>query len=70
MPVYKRQPLKDKERKFFTSLRPAVGLDNLIESQHSSYEWLLKDGIKELFAEVSPITDFTGRDLELSFEDY
>jgi len=70
MPVYKRQPLKTKERKFFTPIRDAIEAPDLIEVQKSSYEWFFKDGIRELFEELSPITDFTGRDLQLYFEDY
>ncbi len=69
-PVYKRQPGKEVERKFFTPIRDAVETPDLIEVQKMSYEWFLKDGVRELFDEVSPITDFTGRDLELSFEEY
>ncbi len=35
-----------------------------------SYEWFTKDGLRELFEEISPIKDYTGKDLELHFEDY
>ncbi len=70
MPTYKRQEVKDKERKFFTEMEEQTVGTDLIEMQKSSYDWFFKDGIRELFDEVSPITDFTGRDLELSFEDY
>jgi DNA-directed RNA polymerase subunit beta len=70
MPTFKRQPLKSQERKFFTSTRDAVPVQDLIESQLFSYDWFLKEGARELFEEVSPITDFTGRDLELYFEKY
>lgn len=70
MPVYKRQPLKTKERKFFTEKRDAQPLPDLIQIQKDSYDWFFKEGMKELFEEVSPITDFTGRDLELYLEDY
>ncbi|MBI5037600.1 MAG: DNA-directed RNA polymerase subunit beta [Candidatus Kerfeldbacteria bacterium] len=45
-------------------------LPNLIEAQRRSYEWFLKEGLKELFEEVSPVKDFIGRDLELYFLDY
>ncbi|NLZ97060.1 MAG: DNA-directed RNA polymerase subunit beta [Candidatus Magasanikbacteria bacterium] len=45
-------------------------LPDLLEVQKNSYDWFFKEGIKELFDELSPITDFTGRDLELYFEDY
>jgi len=43
---------------------------DLITAQKSSYDWFFGGGIRELFEEVSPVTDFTGRDLELYFEDY
>jgi DNA-directed RNA polymerase subunit beta len=58
------------DRKFFTSIHEAVPLPDLIESQKDSYNWFLKEGLRELFDEVSPIRDFIGRDLELYFEDY
>jgi len=70
MPIYKRQPVKSFERKYFTQLRDALPVPDLISLQRESYDWFFKQGVKELFDEVSPITDFTGRDLELYFEDY
>ena len=70
MPIFKRQPLKTSERKFFTAVRDAMPVPDLIEVQKSSYDWFLKFGVKELFDEVSPMTDFTGRDLELYLDDY
>jgi len=68
--IYKRQALKSKERKFFTDIRDAVDAPDLISVQKSSYQWFFEEGLRELFDEVSPITDFTGRDLELYFEKY
>ncbi|MFH1286710.1 MAG: DNA-directed RNA polymerase subunit beta, partial [Candidatus Magasanikbacteria bacterium] len=71
MPTYRRQPQeKQAPRKYFTDIRDAMPVPDLIQSQKDSYDWFFKDGIKELFDEISPITDFTGRDLELYFEDY
>jgi len=70
MSLYKRLPLREKERKFFTSNVNYAPLPDLIEIQKDSYRWFVQNGIKELFEEVSPITDFSGRDLELYFEDY
>ncbi len=70
MSLVKRQPTLEKKRKFFTDLQDAIPMPDLVEVQKTSYDWFLKDGIKELFEEVSPLTDFTGRDLELYFEDY
>jgi len=45
-------------------------LPSLIEAQLTSYQWFLDYGLKELFDEVSPIKDYSSKDLELSFEDY
>ena len=38
--------------------------------QRESYQWFLETGIRNLLAEVSPITDFTGKNWTLSFGDY
>ncbi|MCL5004397.1 MAG: DNA-directed RNA polymerase subunit beta, partial [Patescibacteria group bacterium] len=42
----------------------------LAEVQHSSWDWFIKRGLKELFSEISPIKDPSGKDLELYFTDY
>ncbi|MBI5728565.1 MAG: DNA-directed RNA polymerase subunit beta [Candidatus Magasanikbacteria bacterium] len=47
-----------------------MALPDLIEVQRASYRWFLEEGIRELLKEISPIKDFIGRDLELSFVDY
>lgn len=43
---------------------------NLVEIQTRSYDWLFKTGLKELFEEISPIRDYTGKELELHFTGY
>ncbi|MBI2591706.1 MAG: DNA-directed RNA polymerase subunit beta [Candidatus Brennerbacteria bacterium] len=43
---------------------------DLIEIQLHSHEWFFKSGIKELFKEISPIHDYTGKEFELHFDDY
>ena len=43
---------------------------DLIELQKKSYDWFWKIGLRELFDEFSPVTDFIGRDLEVYFTDY
>lgn len=45
-------------------------MPDLIEIQKNSYDWFLQEGLRDLFDEISPISDFIGRDLELYFEDY
>jgi DNA-directed RNA polymerase subunit beta len=67
---FRRQAPKEAERRYFTAARDAMALPDLIEIQKASYRWFLEEGIRELFNEISPIKDFIGRDLELSFVDY
>jgi len=68
--VFRRQPAKDLERRYFTASRDAMALPDLIEVQRQSYRWFLETGIRELFHELSPVRDFIGRDLELWLTDY
>ncbi|HPN55074.1 MAG TPA: RhuM family protein, partial [Candidatus Moranbacteria bacterium] len=56
-------------RKFFNK-QLVVSLPNLIEAQKDAYQWFLEKGLRELFDEINPINDFTGKDLELSLTDY
>ncbi|OPX84434.1 MAG: DNA-directed RNA polymerase subunit beta [Pelotomaculum sp. PtaB.Bin104] len=58
-----------RERKSFGKLREVLELPNLIEVQRNSYEWFLKEGLREVFLDISPIQDFTGN-LVLEFLDY
>jgi len=43
---------------------------NLVQVQLDSYKWFLDVGLKELLKEVSPVSDWTGKELELSFIDF
>jgi len=64
------QPSKDGKgvRHFFSENDLASNpLPNLIETQIKSFEWFLGEGIKELLEEINPITDFSGKKLELQF---
>ncbi len=44
-------------------------MPNLIEVQKDSYKWFLEEGFREALADISPITDYSGR-LSLEFVDY
>ena len=57
------------KRKFFHK-QPIVSLPNLIEAQENSFKWFLDEGLREILDEVSPIDDFTGKELSLTFGDY
>src|SRR3989338_2535277 len=58
-------PLKD-----FSKFKSLATPYDLNEIQLKSYQWFLKDGMRELLEEVSPIRDHTGKELELYFEDF
>ncbi len=58
-------PTKD-----FSRSKSLVAPVNLNEVQLESYRWFLEKGLSELFREVSPILDHTGKELALSFEGY
>ncbi|KKQ80906.1 MAG: DNA-directed RNA polymerase subunit beta [Parcubacteria group bacterium GW2011_GWC2_38_7] len=60
---------KTYKRKFFTSSY-RLPLPDLIEVQKHSYDWFLREGLHELFTEVSPIIDISDKGLELYFDDY
>ncbi len=45
-------------------------IPNLIELQVKSFAWFHEKGLRELFDEISPIRDFTGKVMELQFLDY
>ncbi len=47
-----------------------ISLPDLTSLQKDNYDWFLREGIKELFEEISPVQDLTGRNLELHFVDY
>ena len=52
-------------RYFFTEGDNVQPLPNLIEIQHNSFEWFLSEGIKEIFEELTPIADFSGKKMEV-----
>jgi len=62
--------MQTKRRYFNLSHDFLSALPNLTEVQIKSYQSFLKEGLKELLEEVSPIEDFTGKNLTLSFLDY
>lgn len=60
---------RHRQRRSFARIKEVLELPNLIEIQTSSYDWFLKEGLLELFKEISPIEDFTGN-LSLEFIDF
>ena len=60
-----------KEKKYFKRFHDAkIDLPNLVRPQLDSMEWLLKDGLKEIFKEFSPLKDYSGKKFELEFTSF
>jgi DNA-directed RNA polymerase subunit beta len=57
-------------RKSYGQIADKLEVGNLIQTQLDSFEWFKKEGLKELFSELNPITDYTGKNYELRFLDY
>src|ERR1700680_183115 len=47
-----------------------VELKDLIATQTESFKWFKTEGLRDLFDEINPITDYTGKNFELKFLDY
>ena len=56
-------------RMSYARQKDVLDIPNLIEVQKDSYKWFLTDGLKEVFEDISPITDYSGQ-LSLEFVDF
>ncbi len=63
------QELGKRRRITFGKIKEVLDMPDLIEVQRKSYDWFLKEGLLEMFRDISPIQDFTGN-LVLEFIDY
>src|SRR6266542_1957265 len=52
-------------RRWFGTTREMLSMPHLIEIQLKSFDWFVAEGLRDLFTEISPISDFTGKNLEL-----
>ena len=58
-----------RERRSYAKTKNAIELGNLLEVQKKSYDYFIRDGIKEVFEDIFPVESFTGN-LSLEFGDY
>ena len=56
-------------RMSYARQKDVLDMPNLIEVQKNSYQWFLTDGLREVFDDISPITDYSGQ-LSLEFVDF
>ncbi len=57
-------------RRNYGQIADKLEVGNLIQTQLDSFAWFCKEGLRELFDEINPITDYTGKNYELRFLDY
>ncbi len=60
---------KHRTRRSYARIKEVLDLPNLIEIQTNSYQWFLDEGLREMFDDIMPISDFQGN-LSLEFVDY
>src|SRR3989344_3669711 len=71
LPITIYTAVPNRPRKIFSKYAPEVfEAPDLVQVQLDSYKWFLDVGFKELLNEVSPIEDWTGKELELRFLDF
>ncbi len=58
------------KRTYFTQSDDVLGQPNLVDHQNKSFQWFIDEGLGELLAEISPIDDYTGQKLSISFKKY
>ena len=65
------RPMKSgrSSRMTYSRQKEVLEMPNLIEVQKDSYQWFLDEGLKEVFDDISPITDYSGQ-LSLEFVDF
>lgn len=56
-------------RMSYSRQKEVLKMPNLIEVQKDSYQWFLDEGLREVFADISPISDYSGQ-LSLEFVDF
>ena len=67
--MFKEIDAGTRKRRSYAQIDEVLDLPNLIEVQQTSYHWFLREGLQEMFNEISPIQDFTGN-LVLEFIGY
>jgi DNA-directed RNA polymerase subunit beta len=58
------------KRTYFTNQDDIINPPNLVSHQNTSFQWFVDEGLGELLAEISPIDDYTGTKLSITFKDY
>ena len=67
--ILRPQKFGKNTRMSYSKQKEVLEMPNLIEVQKNSYQWVLDAGLKEVFEDISPITDYSGH-LSLEFVDF
>ena len=67
--MFKPVPVGNRTRYSYARITEVLEMPHLIDLQKKSYEWFMREGLYEIFKDISPIKDFTGN-LELYFEGF
>ena len=62
-------PVGKRTRYSYARIKEVMEMPHLLDIQRNSYKWFMKEGMREIFRDISPIQDFT-ENLVLSFEDF
>ena len=62
-------PVGKRTRYSYAKIKEVMEMPHLLDIQRNSYDWFLKEGLQDIFHDISPIQDFTGN-LVLSFENF
>ena len=66
--VYRDDTVGSRPKKFFSKYKkPLIDMPDLFEGQIESFNWLLKEGVQEVFKEFSPIKDYSEKKFDLEF---
>ena len=66
-PAKNGNPIGFPDVKTYARIPQVLEVPNLIQSQLSSYEWFKTEALHEVYQEISPIADYTGKKYELHF---
>ena len=69
-PQYPIREVGRPARESFSIIPESLSMPHLIQTQLDSFRWFIEEGLRELFVEISPVQDFTGRKMELYLIDY
>ena len=67
--MFRPVPVGDRIRYSYGRINEVLPMPHLIDLQRNSYEWFIREGLLEIFRDISPIKDFNGT-LELSLEEF